>query len=155
MIVLDDAGEWRKSNPAFMADMTRLNIHVIVNPKGDKRQSAFAEGAVQKMKLMVQAGLIDMRLPATWWQRLADYAWHIHNLYPVQRKVASGETPIEELSGGNVTRTTVERRIEYATPPGTLCMVAEPGKHGGAFDALTKLDTTTCIDCVSSMTAVR
>ena len=76
-----------------------------------------------------------MRLPATWWQRLADYAWHIHNLYPVQRKVASGETPIEELSGGNVTRTTVERRIEYATPPGTLCMVAEPGKHGGAFDA--------------------
>ena len=91
---------------------SQLNIHVIVNPKGDKRQSAFAEGAVQKMKLMVQAGLIDMRLPATWWQRLADYAWHIHNLYPVQRKVASGETPIEELSGGNVTRTTVERRIE-------------------------------------------
>ena len=68
VIVLDDAGEWRKSNPVFMADMTRLNIHVIVNPKGDKRQSAFAEGAVQKMKLMVQAGLIDMRLPATWWQ---------------------------------------------------------------------------------------
>lgn len=135
VIVLDDAGEWRKSNPAFMADMTRLNIHVIVNPKGDKRQSAFAEGAVQKMKLMVQAGLVDMRLPSTWWQRLADYAWHIHNLYPVQRKVASGETPIEELSGGNVTRATVERRIEYATPPGTLCMVAEPGKHGGAFDA--------------------
>ena len=46
-----------------MADMTRLNIHVIVNPKGDKRQSAFAEGAVQKMKLMAQAGLIDMWLP--------------------------------------------------------------------------------------------
>ena len=40
-----------------------------------------------------------------------------------------------DAQGGNVTRTTVERRIEYATPPGTLCMVAEPGKHGGAFDA--------------------
>ena len=86
VIVLDDAGEWRKSNSAFMADMTRLGIHVIVNPKGDKRQSAFAQNAVQKMKLMVQAGLIDMRLPATWWQRLADYSWHVHNLYPVQRK---------------------------------------------------------------------
>ena len=57
-MVLDDAGEWRKSNPVFMADMTRLRVHVIVNPKGDKRQSVFAEGAVQKMKLMVQAGLI-------------------------------------------------------------------------------------------------
>ena len=53
VIVLDDAGEWRKSNTAFMADMTRLDVHVIVNPKGDKRLSAFAEGAVQKMKLMV------------------------------------------------------------------------------------------------------
>ena len=135
VIVLDDAGEWRKTNPAFMAEMTRLHIHVIVHPKGDKRQSAFAEGAVQKMKLMVQAGLIDLRLPATWWQRLADYSWHVHNLYPVQRKAATGVTPIEDISSGNVTRAVVERRIEYATPPGTLCMVAEPGKHGGAFDA--------------------
>ena len=36
VIVLDDAGEWRKSNTAFMADMTRLGVHVIVNPKGDR-----------------------------------------------------------------------------------------------------------------------
>ena len=76
-----------------------------------------------------------MRLPATWWQRLADYSWHVHNLYPVQRKAATGVTPIEDISSGNVTRANVERRIGYTTPPGTLCMVAEPGKHGGAFDA--------------------
>ena len=73
--------------------------------------------------------------PAAWWQWLADYSWHVHNLYPVQRKAATGVTPIEDISSGNVTRANVERRIGYTTPPGTLCMVAEPGKHGGAFDA--------------------
>ena len=58
VIVLDDAGEWRKSNPAFMADMTRLNIHVIVNPKGDKRQSASRPG-LQPMAAVALRGEIS------------------------------------------------------------------------------------------------
>ena len=55
--------------------------------------------------------------------------------HDLKGNAATGVTPIEDISSGNVTRANVERRIEYATPPGTLCMVAEPGKHGGAFDA--------------------
>ena len=67
---------------------------------------------------------------------MCDYAWHTAKLYPTRRNAASGKSPIEAMSGGSVTRDDVERMIEYAVQPGTLCQVHVPGHHGGALDAV-------------------
>jgi len=134
-IYLDPAGEWHPKNVRFMSLATEHGVRVIpMHGKDDKRLNNRAEMGVKKLKDQVQAGLLDRRLDASWWQRLAEYAWHTRGMYPVRRRAASGLTPIEEISDGNISRAEVERRIEYATPPGTLCYVHMPGKHTGAMD---------------------
>ena len=50
--------------------------------KDDKRLNNRAEMGVKKLKDQVQAGLLDRRLDASWWQRLAEYAWHTRGMYP-------------------------------------------------------------------------
>ena len=135
VIVLDPAGEWHVKNTTFMESATLAGIQVVpVHGKSDKRMNSRAEGSILKLKHMVQAGLLDRRLDASWWQRLCDYAWVVNNLYPLQRNAASGLAPLEEMSDGNIARAEIERRIEYLVQPGSLCQVHDPGKHGGAMN---------------------
>jgi hypothetical protein len=89
--VLDPAGEWHVKNTTFMESATLAGIQVVmVHGKSDKRMNSRAEGSILKLKHMVQAGLLDRRLDASWWQRRCDYAWVVNNLYPLQRNAASG-----------------------------------------------------------------
>ena len=135
ILMVDPAGEWHTKNLPFMKLATERNIRVILrHGKSDKRMNSRAETGIQKLKSQVQAGLLDARLDACWWERLVNYAWHTRNLYPIRRNAASGASPLEEMSNNNVSREEVERRIEYCLPPGRLALVHDPGKHGGALD---------------------
>ena len=88
-------------------------------------------------KLHAQRIMLSTRLESDMWEEAVGFCWFIRN-HTVTSRAASargrGPTPITILSNNNVDDYECDRRRDYAWPPGTLALVHNPGKHGGAND---------------------
>eukprot|EP01047_Picozoa_sp_COSAG01_P026773 COSAG01_NODE_1737_length_9362_cov_165.799309_2_plen_324_part_00 len=134
---------------------------LVINPptQSDKRLGNRGEMVVQQTKRMAQAGMLQTRLHIDMWEESVNYGWHCHNLYPLTRNVSpggKGPACITTISHNMVDYEMVQRRIEYARPPGTLCLVHVPGYHRGILDLtnsrygrVVRMDGDTAVfDCV-------
>ena len=135
---LDNAGEWAADYNEFQQACINLGIEVLQPPsKSDHRMNSLAESAVFLTKLHAQRVLLGTRLEWNMWEEAVNYVWFIRQ-HTVTKRAASphgkGPAPITELSDNNVDYAECDRRKDYAWPPGTLCLVHNPGKHGGADD---------------------
>ena len=137
-IRIDNAGEWGADYGEWITACNELGIERLQPPsKSDHRMQSLAEGAVFMTKLHTQRVLLGQRLEWDWWEEAVNYVWFIRQ-HTVTSRVASpkgrGPAPITELSSNNVDDYECDRRKDYAWPPGTLALVHNPGKHGGAKD---------------------
>ena len=137
-IRIDNAGEWGASYDEWQQCCIDLGIEVLQPPsKSDHRMNSLAESAVFLTKLHAQRVLLGTRLEFDMWEEAVNFVWFIRQ-HTVTKRVASphgkGPAPITELSNNNVDYEECARRKDYAWPPGTLCLVHDPGKHGGAED---------------------
>jgi hypothetical protein len=116
----DPAGEWHRENAVFMQLMTELGVEIPTLPtstQSDHRQASHAENAVGLSKSKMQAIMLDTKLECSMWQVVMQYAWTVHNLYPLARNASrngQGPRPLTQISSGNVDESECNRRIEYA-----------------------------------------
>lgn len=135
---IDNAGEWSAVFDVFKQVCVELGIEILQPPsKSDHRMNSLAESAVFLTKLHAQRVLLGTRLEWNMWEEAVDFVWFIRQ-HTVTKRVASphgkGPAPLTELSRNNVDYAECDRRKDYAWPPGTLALVHDPGKHGGAAD---------------------
>ena len=133
---IDDAGEWSSKYVEWIKVCDELGIERIQPPsKSDHRMMTGAENAVMLTKLHTQRILLSTRLEWDMWEEACNFGWYVRQHNVVTRKASPqgrGPAPITELSCNNVDDYECDRRKEYAWPPGTLALVHDPGKHGGA-----------------------
>ena len=99
--------------------------------------NSLAESAVYMTKLHAQRILLATRLESDMWEEAVNYCWFIRNITVTARMASArgrGQAPITIISNNNVDDYECDRRRDYAWPPGTLALVHDPGKHGGAND---------------------
>ena len=77
-------------------------------------------------KAKMQAIMLDTKLECNMGQIVMQYAWTVHNLYPLARNASrsgQGPRPLTQISNANVDESECDRRIEYAVQPGTWAYV--------------------------------
>ena len=79
--------------------------------------------------------MITHGLPLSWWQKAADSAITVRNLWPTQRSIKSkagdGASPLELITSGRTGRSEIHRFIHHHVPCGAVAWVSNP-KIGGS-----------------------
>ena len=137
---LDKAGEWGIKNKAWMAMTKALSIRPEWTSPDDKRSAAHAENAVKQVEVVAKSILLENNLPYIFIEHAVNQGVILRNLYPLARNVNSqdGDTirPLEEISGGLISRRMCDNRIHHLIPLGTPCIVHVPKVKGTRIDKL-------------------
>jgi hypothetical protein len=137
---LDKAGEWGIKNKAWMAMTKSLAIRPEWTSPDDKRSAAHAENAIKQIEVVAKSILLENNLPYTFIEFAVNQGVMLRNLYPLARNVNSqdGDTirPLEEISGGLISRRMCDNRIHHLIPLGTPCIVHVPKIKGTRVDKL-------------------
>jgi site-specific DNA-cytosine methylase len=135
---LDNAGEWELDYAAWREMGDRLGIEFSYTSADRKEENAPAERACGIKECKTKAGILQQNLEPSWWQdKSIDVNWLL-NRFPVVSMAVSVPSdgdrsrPLEDFSGGQISRRTIDRQLYYYVSPGTPALVhdiAVKGSH--------------------------
>ena len=133
-LILDSAGEWDHDATDFRERMQRLGVEVVWTSPDDKRAHARGENTMRQIEMSMKAIMLENSLPIEWWEDALRQAIILRNLVPASKNVKSGDgdaiRPLEQLSGGRISRRECDRRLHHLILVGTPCLVATPKVKG-------------------------
>ena len=134
-IITDFDGSWSSENVDFAAVIEELGITIQYSSPDRHVTKIKQENAVRVVEMAMKVIMITHGLPLSWWQKAADSAITVRNLWPTQRSIKSkagdGASPLELITCGRTGRSEVHRFIHHHVPCGAVAWVSNP-KIGGS-----------------------
>jgi len=141
---LDNAGEWELDYSAWREMGDRLGIEFSYTSADRKEENAPAERACGIKECKTKAGLLQQNLEPSWWQdKSVDANWLL-NRFPVVSMAVSVPSdgdrsrPLEDFSGGQISRRTIDRQLYYYVSCGTPALVHDIAVKGSHIAAKTR-----------------
>ena len=141
---LDNAGEWELDYAAWREMGDRLGIEFSYTSADRKEENAPAERACGIKECKTKAGLLQQNLEPSWWQdKSVDANWLL-NRFPVVSMAVSVPSdgdrsrPLEDFSGGQISRRTIDRQLYYYVSCGTPALVHDIAVKGSHIAAKTR-----------------
>ena len=135
---LDNAGEWELDYAAWREMGDSLGIEFSYTSADRKEENSHAERACGIKECKTKAGLLQQNLEPSWWQDKSIDANWLMNRFPVVSMAVSVPSdgdrsrPLEDFTGGQISRRTIDRQLYYYVSPGTPALVhdiAVKGSH--------------------------
>ena len=141
---LDNAGEWELDYGAWKQMGERLGIEFSYTSADRKEENSRAERAVQIKENKTIAGILQQNLEPTWWQDKSEGTNWLLNRFPIESMSANipidgdRSRPLEEFTGGQISRRTIDRQLSYYVAPGTPCLVHDISVKGSDIATKTR-----------------
>ena len=141
---LDNAGEWELDYSAWKQMGERLGIEFSYTSADRKEENSRAERAVQIKECKTIAGILQQNLEPSWWQDKSLGANWLLNRFPVESMSANipidgdRSRPLEDFTGGQTSRRSIDRQLSYYVAPGTPCLVHDISVKGSDIATKTR-----------------